>query len=82
MVDNTHPLGMYILYWLTNPIEFSSFMLLPLFFAQVIYPQQYKAHSALIRPFFIAIVSALVLCTLCVYILEKVCTLPRVSARA
>ena len=29
----------YALYWLANPIEFGSFMLVPLFFSQVLYPK-------------------------------------------
>ena len=31
-------MSFYALYWMANPIEFGSFMLLPLFFSQVLYP--------------------------------------------
>jgi hypothetical protein len=30
---------LYLLYWVPSPIEFGSFMLLPLFFSQVLYPR-------------------------------------------
>ena len=28
----------YAMYWMPNPIEFGSFMILPLFFTQLLYP--------------------------------------------
>lgn len=33
------PWKFYALYWMANPVEFASFMLLPLFFSQVLYPR-------------------------------------------
>ena len=63
---------MYILYWLTNPFEFASFMLLPLFFVQVIYPKSYENYISYLRPVFIATFMGIILFTVVIYILEKV----------
>ncbi len=40
----------YILYWLPAPLEFGSYMLVPLFFGQVLYPDLWAAHSYWVLP--------------------------------
>ena len=50
----------YALYWMPVPIEFGSFMLLPLFFSQVLYPE-WKKHWGCIRFVYISSICALIL---------------------
>lgn len=50
----------YTLYWIPNTLEFGSFMLLPLFFAQIIYPTEWQQYWTYIRPIFSAILVVLV----------------------
>jgi hypothetical protein len=40
----------YILYWLPAPLEFASYMLVPLFFGQVLYPEFWKDNSRWVLP--------------------------------
>jgi hypothetical protein len=51
----------YALYWLANPVEFGSFLLLPLFFSQVLYPTSWKRHWGVIRFAYISAIVGLVL---------------------
>ena len=48
--DQWEAFQFYILYWLPAPLEFGSFMLVPLFFGQVLYPDIWKVHSPWILP--------------------------------
>ena len=50
----------YILYWIPNPLEFGSFMLLPLFFAQVIFPLKWRENWAYICPVYSSLILALI----------------------
>lgn len=50
----------YILYWIPNPIEFGSFMLLPLFFAQIIYPNEWQRYWACICPVYTTLIVSFV----------------------
>jgi hypothetical protein len=40
----------YLLYWMPTPLEFGAFMLLPLYFAQILYPVEWKKYWRFIRP--------------------------------
>jgi hypothetical protein len=51
----------YSLYWLPNPLQFGSFMLLPLFFAQILYPDEWKRHWIFVRPLYYLFLIFLVL---------------------
>jgi hypothetical protein len=51
----------FALYWLANPVEFGSFLLVPLFFTQVLYPTSWKKYWGAIRFGYIAVVAGLVL---------------------
>lgn len=46
----------YSLYWMPHPFQFGAFMLLPLFFAQVAYPQEWRTYWAFGRPVYILLV--------------------------
>ena len=50
---------LYALYWMPVPIEFGSFMLLPLFFSQVLYPE-WKKYWNCIRFGYISILFGLI----------------------
>jgi hypothetical protein len=50
----------FFLYWIPTPLEFGSFMLLPLYFAQVLYRNQWKSYSKLIRPIYILLLTGLI----------------------
>lgn len=50
----------YFLYWMPNPLEFGSFMLLPLFFAQIIYPSEWQHYWIYIRPVYISAILGLI----------------------
>ncbi|GMH59340.1 hypothetical protein TrST_g14315 [Triparma strigata] len=45
----------YILYWLPSPLQFSSFMILPLFYAEIFHRKSNFVYKWFIRPFFIAV---------------------------
>ena len=51
----------YSLYWLPNPIQFGSFMLLPLFFTQILYPDEWKRYWVYVRPLYYLILLCLVI---------------------
>lgn len=51
----------YTLYWLPNPIQFGSFMLLPLFFTQILYPEDWKKYWVIVRPVYYIFLILLVL---------------------
>lgn len=40
----------FVLYWMPTPIEFGAFMLLPLYFAQILYPDEWKKYWIYARP--------------------------------
>ena len=50
----------YFLYWLPNPIQFGSFMLLPLFFTQVLYPDLWKRYWNSVRPLYYFLIVSMV----------------------
>jgi hypothetical protein len=50
----------YTLYWMPHPLQFGAFMLLPLFYAQVVYPAVWRAYWAYIRPWFVLALFAIV----------------------
>lgn len=50
----------YFLYWMPVPVEFGSFMLLPLYFAQVLYPELWEKYYKTGRRAYITIVLGLV----------------------
>lgn len=52
-------LNFYFLYWMPVPFEFAAFMLLPLYFAQVLYPKEWKQHWHNIRPFYFSVIVGL-----------------------
>lgn len=56
-----NPLTFYILYWMPSPFQFSSFMLLPLFCAQILYPTIWKEYGNKIRVVYIGIIIIIVL---------------------
>ena len=43
----------YTLYWMPHPFQFGAFMLLPLFFAQVVYPTVWQNYWAYVRPVYV-----------------------------
>lgn len=49
----------YFLYWMPVPLEFGSFLLLPLYFARVLYPDEWKAYRQLLRPIYVVIIVGL-----------------------
>jgi hypothetical protein len=50
----------FFLYWMPTPLEFGSFLLLPLYFAQVLYPTEWKSYWRLLRPLYILVIVGLV----------------------
>jgi hypothetical protein len=58
---NWDAFAFYILYWIPNPIEFGSFMLLPLFFAQIVYPSDWHRHWVYVRPAYSSLIFGLIL---------------------
>jgi hypothetical protein len=42
----------YLLYWIPTTFEFITYMVLPLYFAQVLYPDQWNAHWLTVRPLY------------------------------
>jgi len=57
--ENWKAFTFYFLYWMPNPLEFGSFMLLPLFFAQIIYPNDFDAYWKHIKPLYISVLIGL-----------------------
>lgn len=49
----------YFLYWMPVPLEFGSFLLLPLYFARVLYPDEWKEYRGLLRPIYVVIIVGL-----------------------
>ena len=50
----------YFLYWIPNPIEFGSFLILPLFLLQILYPADWKKHWPFWRPVYVGCMVSLV----------------------
>ena len=50
----------YILYWCPSPIQFASFMLLPLFCAQILYPQEWKKYWTHVRLMYVCVTVGMV----------------------
>jgi hypothetical protein len=40
----------FVLYWVPTPLEFGAYMLLPLYFAQILYPEEWKDYWPYVRP--------------------------------
>lgn len=53
-------LSFYMLYWMPAPIEFAAFMLLPLYFAQILYPQEWKKHWEHVRPYYFGFIVGII----------------------
>lgn len=59
--DNWAAFTFYMLYWMPNPIEFGSFMLLPLFYAQILYPKDWQVYWSLFRPVYFILIFGLII---------------------
>lgn len=54
-------ISFYLLYWSPTPLEFAAFMILPLYFSQVIYRYEWTRYWSIVRPiYFSAIVGMVV----------------------
>ena len=62
----------YFLYWMPVPIEFGSFMLLPLYFVQVIYPEEWKTYYSTGRRLYIGIIFGLIVVQIIYIMMELV----------
>jgi hypothetical protein len=51
----------YLLYWIPTMFEFSSFMVLPLYFAHVLYPKQWSMYYEQVRPWYFGSIAAIIL---------------------
>lgn len=51
----------YLLYWVPCPLQFGSFLLLPLFFAQILYPKEWRTYWAYVCSIYITVVIGLTL---------------------
>ena len=49
----------FFLYWMPTPIEFGAFMVLPLYFAQVLYPDKWKSLWGWIQPIYAFLVAGM-----------------------
>ena len=49
----------YFLYWMPVPLEFGSFLLLPLYFAQILYPTEWRDYWKSLRPLYAVIIISL-----------------------
>jgi hypothetical protein len=58
----------FFLYWMPIPIEFGSFLLLPLYFAHVLYPEEIKSCWNYLRIGYIVVIFGLLSCQ-AIYIL-------------
>eukprot|EP01041_Mallomonas_annulata_P005440 gene5440-10912_t len=61
----------YILYWVPCPLEFGSFLLLPLFFAQILYPKEWKTYWSYVCSIYMAVVFGLTGFMVCWAILRE-----------
>lgn len=52
-------LNYYFLYWMPIPLEFGSFLLLPLYFAHVLYPNELKSYWGVLRLTYIIVIIGL-----------------------
>ena len=59
-----HEMILKTLYWIPCPFEYGSFMLLPLFFAQVLYPREWRVYAPYIFPIFSILVLTMTLTTI------------------
>ena len=50
----------YLLYWIPNMFEFSAFMILPLYFTQVLYPSNWNQYWVHIRPVYFGIIACII----------------------
>lgn len=51
----------YLLYWTPTPLEFGAFMVLPLYFAQVIYRDEWKKYWNVVRPIYFSTIVGMVI---------------------
>lgn len=51
----------YLLYWLPAPLEFAAFMLLPLYFTQILYPEEWRKHWFNVRPFYLSLIVGMII---------------------
>jgi hypothetical protein len=49
-------LSFYLLYWMPTPFEFGAFLILPLYFAQILYPIEWRNYWPYIRPIYCGLV--------------------------
>ena len=54
----------YVLYWVPVPLEICSFMLVPLFFVNMLYPRRWNDYKIYIRPVYIAVTCGLTILTI------------------
>ena len=69
-------LNFYLLYWMPTPFEFGGFLLLPLYFAQILYTQEWNTYWKYIQPIYFLVVGGLILFQVvwaCKTALYKVC---------
>ena len=50
-----------LLYWMPNPLQFGSFLLLPLFFAQIVHRGKWEQYWVYVRPVYITVIACIVL---------------------
>lgn len=53
-------LNFYLLYWMPTPLEFASFMVLPLYFTQILYTEEWKKYWKFVRPIYFSIIIAII----------------------
>lgn len=49
----------FMLYWLPNPLQFGAFFLLPLFFGQILYPNNWKENWSFWRIIYVGVILSL-----------------------
>jgi hypothetical protein len=49
----------YLLYWMPTPFEFGAFLILPLYFAQILYPEQWNKYWKYIRPIYFGLIAGI-----------------------
>ena len=64
LYDPAWEIYLKILYWAPCPFEYGSFLLLPLFFAQVVYPREWRITAPYILPIFALFVLTMTLSTI------------------
>ena len=57
--DETNLYFMLSLYWLPNPLQFGSYMLLPLFFTQILHPGEWERYWSYIPSTYVVILALL-----------------------